>query len=200
MTDTKVKINCKSAGEIHQCAFYRFKYNISKLLKYGKTNLLEVDVDKHSSNESVVCAERQADFWIFGGIFRPVFLEVLPEIHMNRTAIGTKADGSFNVLIETSNSKSDYSVSVDLYDLKGNKIGKTVQAKIEKGVSKKMIPGKFENIKSWNPEWPTLYDMKIALKSGDKTLHEVIERIEMLQTHFYLNLFSELPAIHFHIL
>ena len=97
MTDTKVKINGKSAGEMHQGGFYRFKYDISKLLKYGQTNLLEVDVAKHSANESINRAERQADFWIFGGIFRPVFLEVLPEVHMSRTAIDPKADGSFNV-------------------------------------------------------------------------------------------------------
>lgn len=193
MTDTQVKINGKVAGEIHQGAFYRFKYDISNLLKYGKTNLLEVDVAKHSSNESVNRAERQADFWIFGGIFRPVFLEVLPKIHITRAAIDAKADGSFNILIETNNSKSDYSVSVDLYDLQGNKTGETVQAEIKKGISEKMISGKFDNIKSWNPEWPTLYDIKITLKNGDKTLHEVSERIGFrtveLRKHdgFYVN-------------
>ncbi len=117
MTDTRVKINGKSAGEVHQGAFYRFKYGISKLLKYGKTNLLEVDVAKHSSNELVNKAERHADFWIFGGIFRPVFLEVLPEIHFTRTAIDAKANGSFNILVETSNSNSDCLVLIDLYDL-----------------------------------------------------------------------------------
>ena len=35
MTDTEVKINGKLAGEIHQGAFYVFKYNITKLLKFG---------------------------------------------------------------------------------------------------------------------------------------------------------------------
>lgn len=193
MTDTKVKINGKSAGVIHQGAFYRFKYDISKLVKYGKTNLLEVDVDKHSSDESVVRAERQADFWIFGGIFRPVFLEVLPEIHMNRTAIDAKANGSFHSLIVLNESKADYSVSVDLFDLAGNKMGETVQDQIEKGISEKMISGKFENIKSWNTEWPTLYDMKITLKKGETVLHEVTERIGFrtveLRKHdgFYIN-------------
>ena len=62
MTDTKVKVNGQLAGEVHQGGFYRFKYNISDLLKYGEINLLEVDVAKHSANESVNCAERQADF------------------------------------------------------------------------------------------------------------------------------------------
>ncbi|MGE0019253.1 MAG: glycoside hydrolase family 2 TIM barrel-domain containing protein [Draconibacterium sp.] len=193
MTDTQVKINGKVAGEIHQGAFYRFKYDISKLLKYGKINLLEVDVAKHSSNESVNRAERQADFWIFGGIFRPVFLEVLPEIHMNRTAIDAKADGSFNILIETNNAKTDYSVSVELFNLDGKKAGTEIMAGIEKGVNSKIISGKFENIKAWNPEWPNLYNMKITLKNGDKILHEVTERIGFrtveLRRHdgFYVN-------------
>jgi len=193
MTDTEVKINGKPAGEIHQGAFYRFKYDISNLLKYGQTNLLEVDVAKHSSNESVNQAERQADFWIFGGIFRPVFLEVLPEIHMKRTAIDAKADGSFNSLIVLNESKSDYSVSVELFDLKGNKITGMIHGEIPKGTTEKVVSGKFENIKSWNPEWPNLYDVKISLKKDNKTIHEVSERIGFrtveLRKHdgFYIN-------------
>ncbi|MFW5756603.1 MAG: glycoside hydrolase family 2 TIM barrel-domain containing protein, partial [Tangfeifania sp.] len=193
MTDTEVKINGKPAGEIHQGAFYRFKYDISKLLKYGQTNLLEADVAKHSSNESVNKAERQADFWIFGGIFRPVFLEILPENHMSRTAIDAKADGSFNSLIVLNESKSDYSVSVELFDLKGNKISGLVQDEIPKGTTEKMISGKFENINAWNPEWPHLYDMKISLKKGDELLHEITERVGFrtveLREHdgFYIN-------------
>lgn len=193
MTDTKVKINGKSAGVIHQGAFYRFKYDISKLLKYGQTNLLEVDVAKHSANESVNRSERQADFWIFGGIFRPVFLEVLPSIHMNRTAIDAQADGSFKALIDLNKSKTAYSVVVDLYDLDGNEVGRPVKYTIEKGATEQMVSGKFGNIKAWNPEWPKLYDMKISLLKGNSVLHEVIQRIGFrtveLRKHdgFYIN-------------
>lgn len=193
MTDTKVKINGKSAGVVHQGAFYRFKYDISKLLKYGKTNLLEVDVAKHSDNESVNEAERQADFWIFGGIFRPVFLEVLPNTHMNRTAIDAKADGSFKAFITLNKSKADYLVSVELFDLDGNKVKGIVQSEIKKGETEKWISGKFENVKSWNAEWPVLYDMTISLKKGNDVLHQVTERVGFrtveLRQHdgFYIN-------------
>ena len=193
MTDTEVKINGKAAGAVHQGAFYRFKYDISKLLKYGQTNLLEVDVAKHSANESVNRAERQADFWIFGGIFRPVFLEVLPKIHMDRTAIDAKADGSFNALIELNESKSSYSVLIGLSDLKGNAIGKPIRSEIEKGTTGKLVSGKFENIRGWNPEWPHLYSMNILLMQGDVVLHEVSRRIGFrtveLRKHdgFYVN-------------
>lgn len=193
MTDTQVKINGKSAGETHQGAFYRFKYNISKLLQYGKTNLLEVDVAKRSANESVNLAEREADFWIFGGIFRPVFLEVLPKIHMSRTAIDAEADGSFQVLVQLDKAKADYSVSVELMDFEGNEVGELIQNEIKRGASEHMITGKFDGVKPWNPESPHLYDMKITLKKGADILHEVVERIGFrtveLRKHdgFYVN-------------
>ncbi|MFW6327335.1 MAG: glycoside hydrolase family 2 protein, partial [Bacteroidota bacterium] len=177
MTDTEVKINGKPAGEIHQGAFYRFKYDISDLLKYGRTNLLEVDVAKHSSNESVNKAERQADFWIFGGIFRPVFLEIKPETNMKRTAIDAKADGTFRSFVVLNESKKDYTLSVELFDLDGKKVGETVESKIEKGMTEKWVSGEFTNIKAWNPEWPHLYDMKFTLREGDDVLHETTERI-----------------------
>jgi Beta-galactosidase/beta-glucuronidase len=76
MTDTEVKVNGRKAGDKHQGAFYRFSYDVTDLLKYGKKNLLEVTVSKESENAGVNLAERRADYWNFGGIFRPVFLEV----------------------------------------------------------------------------------------------------------------------------
>jgi hypothetical protein len=193
MTDTEVKINEKLAGEVHQGAFYRFKYDISKLLKYGQKNLLEVDVAKHSSNESVNKAERQADFWIFGGIFRPVFLEILPEIHMKRTAIDAKANGSFKSLIVLNKSENNYTITAELFDLEGTKISENIEVKINKGETDTWISGKFENIKPWSPEWPNLYDVKISLKKDNEIIHEVTERIGFrtveLREHdgFYIN-------------
>lgn len=96
MTDAEVKINGVLAGEVHQGAFYEFKYSISKLLKYGAKNLLEVKVKKMSDNESINSAERNTDFWIFGGIYRPVYLEVLPKEHIEHVAIDAKANGEIS--------------------------------------------------------------------------------------------------------
>jgi hypothetical protein len=177
MTDTQVKINGKPAGEIHQGGFYRFKYDVSKLLKYGRSNLLEVDVAKHSANESVNKAERQADFWIFGGIFRPVFLEVLPETHISRAAIDAKADGSFNVLVVLNESRTAHSVTVELFSLDGKKIDGQFSKSLSASTIQETVSGKFDQVKSWNPEWPHLYDMKISLRKGDQLLHEVSHRI-----------------------
>lgn len=184
MTDTEVKINGKPAGTMHQGGFYRFKYDISGLLRYGKANLLEADVAKHSSNESVNRAERQADFWIFGGIYRPVYLEVLPPIHMTRTAINAQADGQIESLIAINDSSSAYSVEMNLYERIGThdsdkkkQIGPPISSVIPAGQSSAKIVGRFDGVKSWNPEKPALYDLSMTLKKEGRVLHEKTERI-----------------------
>ena len=105
MTDTEVKINGKSAGDKHQGAFYRFKYNITDKLQFGSANKLEVSVSKLSADESVNRAERYGDYWNFGGIFRPVYLEAYPKEHIERIAIVAKADGNFMVDVFPKNIK-----------------------------------------------------------------------------------------------
>ena len=66
---------------------------MTKLLKFDGPNMLEVTVAKHSANESVNRAERTADYWVFGGIYRPVYLEAVPQEFIDRVAIDAQADG-----------------------------------------------------------------------------------------------------------
>src|SRR5689334_9530152 len=75
MTDTAAKLNGQSVGPMHQGSFYRFKYDVTSVVNFGATNRLEVTVAKHSANASVNNAERLGDYWVFGGIYRPVYLE-----------------------------------------------------------------------------------------------------------------------------
>ena len=177
MTDTEVKINGKSAGVIHQGAFYQFSYDISKLLKYGSTNLLEVTVAKHSANQSVNKAERSADFWIFGGIFRPVYLEAKPTQNIARAAIDAKADGSVEADIFLANCVSSCQLSAQVYTLQGEKIGIPIRVNVAKGDSIVHLAGKVSNIKPWNPEFPNLYRINFSLSSNGEIFHETDVRI-----------------------
>ncbi len=106
MTDARVLVNGKQAGEVHQGAFQPFAYDISKLVKYGKENKLEVFVKKFSDNMTVNQAERKADYWVFGGIYRPVYLEIKPAEHISRVAVDARADGSFSSHVFTSELKA----------------------------------------------------------------------------------------------
>ncbi|MEO1011605.1 MAG: glycoside hydrolase family 2 TIM barrel-domain containing protein [Bacteroidota bacterium] len=176
MTDTKVTVNGKSAGEIHQGGFYRFKYDIGRLLKYGEENLLEVDVAKHSANPSVNRAERQADFWIFGGIFRPVFLEVLPDKHFSRVAIDARHTGGFKAQLTLNRPIPEGAIRATVVSSKGERIGESMEVTLSKRSNQVGLSGIFKNIAAWNPESPHLYTVVFELLSKDVPVYRKTER------------------------
>lgn len=99
MTDTQVWIDGKSAGAVHQGGFTEFSYDITSMIMPGKKQTLEVLVSKESANKSVNSAERRADWWLFGGIYRPVYIEALPADarELDNLAIDARADGDLYV-------------------------------------------------------------------------------------------------------
>jgi hypothetical protein len=175
MTDTEVKINGKSAGDIHQGSFYRFKYDIADKLVYGGTNLLEVTVSKLSADESVNRAERYGDYWNFGGIFRPVFLEAFPGEHISRVAINAKADGSFTMDIFPKNIHGQRSILTEIIDTDGS-VKASSTTLVNPGDSMLTVNCKVSDPKSWTSETPNIYKVKYSLKSGKKILHTGLEK------------------------
>jgi len=176
MTDTKVKINGVSAGKMHQGSFYRFKYDISELIKYGKENLLEVSVAKHSENEGVNEAERRCDFWIFGGIFRPVFLEAKPRTHIERIALNAKADGSFQMDVYLTNIRERMELKAQLKTLSGEPVSSPFSVILDQNQTVEHLQTFAENIKSWTPESPNRYRVDIQLINYLDVVHEVTEK------------------------
>ena len=175
MTDTEVKVNGRKAGSKHQGAFYRFSYNVTDLLKYGKKNQLEVTVYKESENASVNLAERRADYWNFGGIFRPVFLEVKPAVNLRHIAIDAQMDGSFRANCYTNISGDGMSIRAQILDGKGKKLADTtVPLKAESDWTTLQL-----NVSApalWTAETPNLYKAQFSLldKEG-KVLHHETE-------------------------
>lgn len=177
MTDCEVKINGKKAGEIHQGAFYQFKYQVEQLLKYGKTNLLEVHVSKNSANKSVNEAERVADYWVFGGIYRPVYLEVNPKNNIQRVAVDAKANGQFLAEVYLSKNISNGLIRVDIID-KNGKTAAQFNKTINEGSKNIVVSGECKNPELWTPETPNLYSVRFSLLNNkNELLHYYDERI-----------------------
>lgn len=178
MTDYEAKINGRRCGHLHQGAFYRFKSDVSDRIFFGKKeNLLEITVSKESANTSVNLAERRGDYWNFGGIFRPVFVEALPIFHIDRIAIDAKADGGFYADVFLGAAMEDNGkVEAQLVDDQGKKIGKPIEGYVRKGSDKVTINGRFSNVKQWTVETPNLYTIQFTLKDGDNVLHNFKER------------------------
>ena len=173
MTDAEVKVNGQSAGAIHQGAFYSFRYDISKLITYDSDNLLEVTVSKHSADQSVNEAERKADFWIFGGIFRPVFLEALPPVHIKNIAIDAGADMNFKLVANITGAASSR-LTAQVYAPGGKKTGPLMTGDGRKGAV--TVSGKIPGAKLWSPEFPNLYEVELTLYNGPIAVHKLRQR------------------------
>lgn len=174
MTDAEVKVNGQLAGPVHQGAYYAFKYDISKLLHYGKENVLEVKVSKHSANESVNAAERKGDFWIFGGIFRPVWLEVLPQRHIARVSINALANGAFESFVKV-NGQADR-IQAQIYTLEGKAVGNVMQQSLAGDQAQISLKGHIEKPLLWSAEFPHRYEVIFDLYDNNKLIHRVKQR------------------------
>jgi hypothetical protein len=172
MTDTEVLVNGRSAGPKHQGGFYRFKYEITDLLQPGE-NLLEVNVSKVSADPSVEQAERQADYWVFGGIYRPVFLEAVPKEFIDWVAIDARADGTFRVDIHAIGITASDTATADIIGPDGTKLGQCAVGKIETGQELVSLSAHVSGQKSWTAETPNLYTATISLCKGDQPIHTV---------------------------
>jgi hypothetical protein len=177
MTDTEARVNGQSAGPVHQGGFYRFKHDVSRLVKLGATNRLEVAVAKHSANASVNKAERLADYWIFGGIYRPVYLEAVPVQFIERVAIDARADGAFTMDVfvnGVTSADSEMNVEAQITDLAGKPASLAFAG---------IITGNHATLKTqivatrpWTAETPNLYLVEVRLRHGGQVLHHVTQR------------------------
>lgn len=168
MTDTEVLIDGKKIGERHQGGFTEFSYNITNCVQPGKRHKLDVIVSKESSNQSVNSAERRADWWLFGGIYRPVYVEAAPMLHIENLAVNAAADGRLFLNAEI----------VD--DADGRKIetyGKGIEVTVDgKRIEYDSLNKVFNcgKVSTWDPEHPNLHDVKFKLTASG---HVVSQRI-----------------------
>jgi hypothetical protein len=174
MTDTGAKLNGQSAGPVHQGGYYRFKYEVTSLLKFGAANKLEITVAKHSANESVNKAERNADFWMYGGIFRPVYLEAVPPQFIERVAIDARADGSFAMEIFPNGVTNADTVEAQIKTLDGQPVGNLISGKNSGG--KLTLTTQVAAPKLWTAETPNLYRVEVALKQAGQVIHQLSQR------------------------
>lgn len=181
MTDAEVRVNGNPAGQIHQGAFYRFSYDITSLLKAEGENLLEVKVAKQSANKSVNAAERRADWWLYGGIYRPVWLEVVPAVSMEHFILDARADGSLRASVRMAGNAEGHVLAVSIRGLKDGKPLRTLQGKeqisctLASSGRETEFTCKWSDVKVWNTEAPELYVARLELKDRSGNVIQVRE-------------------------
>jgi hypothetical protein len=172
MTDTQVWVNGRSAGPRHQGGFYRFRYEVTGLLRFGQSNLLEVEVSKESSDDSVNRAERMGDYWNFGGIYRPVYLQAHPAEFIDRLAVDARADGTFRVDAHLGGLHGEGVVLAQVRRLDGRPVGRPGTAPVGPDTEVVTVRTTVPAPRLWTAETPNLYLVDVRLLRGGRQVHE----------------------------
>ena len=168
MTDAEVRIDGQLVGNVHQGGFTEFSYNITRLVTPGRKHTLDVLVSKESANASVNSAERRADWWLFGGIYRPVHIDAMPMEHMENLTVNATADG--NIALKASVVNDSNGTERTTF---GEGLLLTVDGKpIEYDAASRLFHcGKMS---TWDPEHPNLHTATVTLTHSG---HSITQRI-----------------------
>ena len=189
MTDTTAKVNGVKVG-FHQGGYTEFKFEITDAVRDG-SNLLEVEVNSSSSNASIVEAERFGDYWMFSGIFRPVFIQEVPREFIERVAIDAPMDGAFAMDVFTHDARNGSILSAQVFDAQSNQVGAAFSSPVSN--ARIRLTASLDDVELWSHEMPNLYTVEVELKHEQQVIHKYRQKFGFrtfeVRDHdgFYLN-------------
>ncbi len=142
----------------HESGWTAWQADLTSAVRFGQTNLLALRVTKNT--QSVDCDT--GDFFLLGGVYRPVTLFSVPPTHLNDITVQTKLlpddKAEVMVVVQLSNATKGNKVSMQL---EGQPVvkGETDadgQVKLRQTVSHPRL---------WSAEFPNLYALAIDLKN-----------------------------------
>ncbi|MEM2740335.1 MAG: glycoside hydrolase family 2 TIM barrel-domain containing protein [Candidatus Bathyarchaeia archaeon] len=173
----KVWVNGSLVGE-HEGPFTKFKYRVDRL-KIGGFNRLVVRVDNSPSIEnlppSLSLNVSAFDFFHYGGIHRPVYMEFTNRCYIEDITVSTDSSGYMKASIDI---VSDRSI-----DLKISLASKDLSTVISEDMITGVYGGRFvyektfSGVKPWSPDEPNLYNLIVELHSDRGIEDSVYERI-----------------------
>ncbi|UCG27883.1 MAG: DUF4981 domain-containing protein [Bacteroidales bacterium] len=158
------------------------EFDVSKWVRTGK-NKIAVQVVRWSDGSYL----EDQDMWRFAGIYRRVYLYVLPEVHIRDMFITTDLDEQYKdatlkleceIKNESETDLSKIKVEAHLFQAGSNEMGvysgslKSIMAGKQE---KLIITGKVEDPLKWSAEKPHLYTLVLELKDQTGNVMEILE-------------------------
>ena len=179
-TDTSASINGQSVGATHQGGYYEFKYDVtSKVVAGANTNVLAVTVKKWSSSVNIMRAESLGnDYWVFGGIYRPVYLEAKPAAYVDRIAANPLANGQITVNAYLGGISNNYTVRAFVTDTNNVQLGNAFSNSASSGATNVTLSASLPAPNPWSAEFPNLYTLNVELiDTNNAVIHSVTNTI-----------------------
>ncbi|WNJ15906.1 glycoside hydrolase family 2 TIM barrel-domain containing protein [Pontibacter sp. G13] len=179
---TSVFANGKWVGT-HEGGYVGFRMELTDFLQKEGPNQIAIRVD--NSHDHGIIPSNKADFFIFGGITRDVWLEERPLQHIHNLRIHTP---------NVSKSSAELTVSLDWHaeNLKGTKLsaklihpdGKTEIWNTSQNLNRKAsltdfaweLP-KVNDPLLWSPDNPNRYELELTWWNGHELIDQVSEKI-----------------------
>ena len=122
---------------MHQGGYTEFQYDVTPYVVVGaNTNVLSVTVRKFSANPYVEGAEEgNVDYWVFGGIYRPVYLAAKPEAYIDYVAANPLANGNVTVSAFLGGINANYSVEALVTDTNDVRLGNVFSNSVSAGMT-----------------------------------------------------------------
>ncbi len=189
---TRVWVNNEFVGE-HEGSFTQFKFEVNSI-KCGSFNRIVARIDNTPSIFNLPPARElnvtAFDFFHYGGIHRPVYLEFTDTCYIDDVTINASSDGSLKASINTVCNRS-INVRFALMDKElSNVLFEEMVKDVKPGVFK--YERRFDGVKPWSPEDPNLYNIVVEIYVDDTVRDSVYERIgfrtiEVKEGKIYLN-------------
>lgn len=151
-------------------SFTPSSFDITEAAMDGE-NILAVEVYKRSSASWI----EDQDFWRFSGIFRDVYIDALPSIHVWDIDITTDLDKSYtkasiHIALEVWHHTTGTLQAV-LCDQQGNEVTSVLKQPIQ---DKMLLEYNMDNIHVWSAEDPYLYTLYLKISDEQQNLLEII--------------------------
>lgn len=169
----------------HACGYTAFTVDLTDHLHWQSANNLTVELDSRE-NLDVPPFGNVIDYLTYGGLYREVFLEVGGPALIEDLCVRADMDGSVQCLPDCRNAEG-----LTLRLAVCNESGEELVCR-ETGAEESEILLQLEHPELWDCEHPALYQLKAALKQGEKTVDERtvrfgFRRVEFRPDGFYLN-------------
>ena len=180
-TYAEVFVNEVLAGS-HTGGYLGFSVDITDLLELDATNTIRVAVD-NSVNPDIIPSQK-SDFFIYGGLTRDAYFDILPAVHILDLQISTPqvsaAEGTVALAVAFDNPLSplDVKLQVDLSDPAGlviqhqefSRSMKTGRGTLELQLDTVQDP------QLWHPDNPSLYSVKVSLQGPGQEADALSDR------------------------
>lgn len=185
---TEVYVNGALAGT-HVGGYVGFEINITPHVRRGQKNTISIRVD-NSYNPNVIPSQK-ADFFIYGGITRDLWLKIVPKIRLQGIQVSTpnvsrdKAETTLQLnLPEGIVLTEDYEVNAKIIASDKQVVAEKTFAGTSLNDKQALVMPVVNQPQLWSPDHPSLYQVTVQLLRNGRVLDEKKTTIGYRWYHF----------------